>query len=119
MPQSGAPFTTGTPIAATFGLTTETPAAVFAEEDVGLAGLDNSGKFSLQTVDSTFYPPSSIQGQTFTGSYTLAANGRGAVSITSPSNLSLSFYMVSPTEFVVIVTVDSADTLPVLFHVSQ
>jgi hypothetical protein len=119
LPQNGAPFTVGTPIAATSGFNTETPAAVFGEEDVGLAVLDNTGKFSLQAVDMTNYPPSSVQGESFTGSYTLAADGRGVVSITSPSNLSLAFYVVSPGEYVVIATVGTGDTLPVLLHASQ
>jgi hypothetical protein len=117
--ETGAPYAVGTPIAATSGFTTETPAAVFAEEDVGLAVLNNTGQFLLQTVDTTNYPPSSVQGQSFTGTYTLAASGRGAVSITSPSNLTLAFYVVSPGEYVVIATVGNGDTLPVLFHASK
>jgi hypothetical protein len=117
--QTGAPFAVGTPLATTSGFSTETPASTFAEEDVGLVVLSNTGQFLMQTVDSTFNPPSSVQGQSFTGTYTLAASGRGAVSITTPSALSLAFYVVSPGEYVVIATVGNGDTLPVLFHASQ
>jgi hypothetical protein len=111
-PQTAGPFTSAS-ISGTFPTATGAPTGEEAENASGLTNFDGAGAIT-STMDIT--NNTGLHHFDFTGSYTVAANGRGTLTFTSPpSNRPVVFWVISPKELVGIGTFDpSNDTSTVL-----
>ena len=111
-PQSAGPFSAST-IKGTFveGTSQFTPTAV--PDFSGVIALD--GNSSVTGTQDTSTASANRSGQTVTGTYTniVPASGLGTLTLTLPTAMTGSFYIVSPTKFVLISTT-TGDSNPVL-----
>jgi hypothetical protein len=111
-PQSSGPFTAAT-IKGTFAEATSIPATAAARDISGVLTLDGVQAIAGTQDQST--PTTNTAAQTVGGTYaiTSASTGMGAIALTSPAALTGSFFIVSPTQFV-LVTTTNGDGVPVL-----
>jgi hypothetical protein len=89
--------------------------AVPGKVESGMATLGANGDITLDINNGG--DPSTFQ--TFTGMYTIGSDGKGTITITSPSAKTLQMYVVSPRKFVVIDSLDPGDVAPAVFEFSQ
>jgi hypothetical protein len=107
-PQAAGPFTAAS-ISETFLTATAAPTSEQAENDCGLTTFDGVGGITSTmdvNSDSVRDPHDWLHHFDFTGTYTVAANGRGTLTFSPPSNRSAVFWLISPTELVGIGAVD-------------
>ncbi|MBZ5550267.1 MAG: hypothetical protein LAO22_20300 [Acidobacteriia bacterium] len=105
-PQSAGAFTFAS-VAGTFPTATAAPASEQAENDCGLTSFDGVGGITLTmdvNSDSVRDPQDWLHHFDFTGTYTVAANGRGT--LTSAPIRPIVFWIISPTELVGMGAVD-------------
>lgn len=120
-PQTGGPFTAAS-IGGVFRNSTLMPVLPWSENDAGLFTFGGSGNLTL--VSDYDYWPGGVQdtlGQNNTnGTYTLAANGRGMLSINlNGSQWPVACWAISPDELICIDTVSTQDTLPILMNLDR
>jgi len=111
-PQSSGPFTAST-IKGAFAEGTSIPATNAVQDISGVLTLDGVQAIAGTQEQST--PATNNAAQSVAGTYaiTSASTGTGVVALTSPTALTGSFFIVSPTQFV-LVTTTSGDADPVL-----
>jgi hypothetical protein len=105
-PQAAGPFTSAS-VTGTFPTATAAPASEQAENDCGLTSFDEAGGITLTmdvNSDSARDPQDWLHHFDFTGTYTVAANGRGT--LTSAPIRPIVFWIISPTELVGMGAVD-------------
>ena len=103
-PQTGAPFSEAS-LSGTYLTHTGPPAGDLAENDSGLTTFDGVGGLTANVdVDDS----GNLRHLEFTGTYTLAPNGRGTFIFSSPADGTAVFWVISPTELVSIGTTTTA-----------
>ncbi len=118
-PQTGGPFG-GRSLAGTFLFNTDPATTLVSEYDAGSMTLGEDG-----TVTATVHINAGSGASTynFTGSFTIASNGRGTMALdATPPSITpwqVVFWAISPTRGVAIVTVNPGDSTPVLFELRR
>lgn len=118
-PQTAVPFDTRS-LAGTFLLNTHPAGIVVSEYDAGSMTLGEDG-----TVTATVHINAGSGASTynFTGSFTIASNGRGTMTLdATPSSIAswqIVFWAISQNHCVAIVTVNPQDATPVLFELRR
>lgn len=111
-PQSGGPFTAAN-IKGSFVEGTSFPATNAVRDISGVLSLDGVNTVSGTQDQST--TAANTPAQTVSGTYTVsnASSGLGSITLSSPANFTGAFYMISPTQFVLLSTT-TGDANPVL-----
>jgi len=117
LPQSSGPFTASA-IKGSFAQGTSFPVTNAVHNLSGVLALDGvqavTGTQDLSTTSGN------MAGQSVSGTYTISNStaGFGSITLTTPANFAGSFYLVSPTQFVLVSTT-SGDANPVLIFAQQ
>jgi Putative Ig domain len=111
-PQTAGPFSALT-VKGTFIDGTATPKASTVQDYSGVVTLD--GTMAVAGTQDTSNSSANTSGQVVTGTYTgiTSGVGNGTLTLTSPATFTGTFFIVSPTKFLMITTT-SADVNPVL-----
>jgi hypothetical protein len=115
-PQTGGPFTAAS-IGGVFRDSSFNPVLPWAENDSGLVTFDGSANLTWVS-DFNYWSGNftdNLGQNNVPGTYTVAANGRGTLSISvNGSQWPIAFWVISPNEMTAIDTVSNLDSLPIL-----
>jgi hypothetical protein len=121
LPQAGRPYAPEKVRLGSYALGTEPPGHSYDENDLGGCQVGAGAQLSL-LMDFSYYNGIGGWGQgvMVPGSFTLDSTGRGRVLLTNgPSTLVAGLYALSPSDLLLLTTLDSQDQIPVLDHCRQ